>query len=434
MTAIDTESSRIAAPFASYGDPSGALLAGPPAAAGQESFEAHARRLGALPELSADALIEAASLAGLDGRGGGGFPVARKLAATAGAASRPGALPPVVVVNGSESEPASRKDRSLLELRPHLVLDGAAAAAHALGAPVAYVQLHDDRAARSVLSAIDQRRRRLLADPEWRVVRGDSGYVAGESSAVVSSIEGTGGLPRFTLLPLAVAGLRGAPTLVQNAETMAQLGLVARRVQGDDSPTSFLVTLAGAVARPGTVLEVTEAVTIGELLSVVGLLTAPPRAVLLGGYSGTWMSGGDAWSAVLRPGSGSAADVSVGCGLVAVLPEGGCGLAATAALAAWLAGESAGQCGPCRIGLPDLGEALGQLASRHGRRRDVVAARRLMQVVDGRGACRHPDGVVRMVRSALEVFSDDIATHVRGRGCGGSTVPPWPLPYRRSAS
>jgi NADH:ubiquinone oxidoreductase subunit F (NADH-binding) len=432
MTAVHTEGALTALPYASYGDSAAVLLAGPPAAAGMESFEAHMHRLGPLPQLATDDLVAVAMAAHLDGRGGGGFPLARKLAATAGAATRAGASAPVVVVNGSESEPASRKDRSLLELRPHVVLDGAAAAAFALGAPVAYVQLHDDRAHWSVMSALEQRRRYVLADPEWRVVRGDTGYVSGEASAVVSSIEGTGGLPRFTVLPLAVNGVRGAPTLVQNAETMAHLGLLARRVSAGGSPASFLVTLAGAVARPGTVLEVTAGVTVGALLSEVGMLTSPPAAVLIGGYAGTWLAGRDAWSATLRP--GSASDVPIGCGVLAVLPSGSCGLAATAALATWLAGESAGQCGPCRLGLPDLGDALTQLSGRHGRRRDLAAVRRLMPVVEGRGACRHPDGVVRMVRSALDVFSADVASHVAGRGCGGAPAPTtWPLPSRRRA-
>ncbi|MDQ1723760.1 MAG: hypothetical protein QOG52_788 [Frankiaceae bacterium] len=433
MTAVHAAPLRIALPYASFGDPSAVLLAGPPAEAGMESFEAHTHRLGVLPQLPADDLIALAAGAHLEGRGGGGFPMARKLAATATAASRAGAQAPVVVINGSESEPASRKDRSLLELRPHVVLDGAAAAAHALGAPVAYVQLHDDRAHWSVMAALEQRRRYVLADPEWRVVRGQPGYVAGEASAVVSSIEGTGGLPRFTLLPLAVQGLRGAPTLVQNAETMAHLGLLARRGYDAQLPASFLVTIAGAVARPGTVLEVTAEVTVGELLSEVGMLTAPPAAVLLGGYAGTWMSGRDVWSTTLHPGPAADGGGPVGCGLLAVLPSDACGLAAAAALAQWLAGESAGQCGPCRLGLPDLGDSLTQLAGRHARRRDVAAVQRLMEVVEGRGACRHPDGVVRMVRSALDVFADDVATHLRGRGCGGASVAPWPLPSRRPA-
>ncbi|MCU1676212.1 MAG: hypothetical protein JWM93_970 [Frankiales bacterium] len=429
MTALDI---GVTPAFAGVGGAGAVLLAGPPAGAGPESFAAHLQRLGSLPLRPLHELEWLVSSAGLDGRGGAGFPAARKLAATGTAAARTQAGVPVVIVNASESEPASRKDRTLLCARPHLVLDGAAAAAHALGAPTVHVVLHDPDVHWAIDAAIRERRQYAVGDPEWRVVRTGGSYVAGESSAVAAAVEGAKALPRFASVPLAVRGVHGRPTLVQNAETLAQLAVITRHAADDGRPVpTRLVTLSGGVAAPGTVVEVTAPVTVGEVLAAAGGLTAPPAAVLVGGYAGTWVVGADAWALPLEPTALAAAGVRLGCGLLGVLPAGACGIGAAADIARWLAGESAGQCGPCRLGLPDLADALLQLAGPHGRRRDVRDVERLLPAVDGRGACRHPDGVVGMVRSALSVFGDEVVAHTKRGVCQRPRAAVFPLPARR---
>jgi NADH:ubiquinone oxidoreductase subunit F (NADH-binding) len=396
-------------------------------------------RLGDLPPLTASELSDLLAESGLCGRGGGQFPFARKLA-TVRKQVHGGAPPPAVVVNVSESEPASRKDRTLARLRPHLVLDGAALVARSLGAREVVVHLHEGEhaAVASLQVAIAERTAARLDDPRWRLTSAPAGYVSGESSAVLSAVEGGRALPRWSTVPAAVRGLNGRPTLLSNAETFAQIAVLARLGAHQwkslgPNPWSgpLLVTLHGAVPRPGLVIEVVGPATVGELLRFGGVSTAP-AAVLVGGYAGTWVSGAAAADLAFDRASLAAAGASLGCGLVAVLPTGHCGLAETARLVRWLADESAGQCGPCAFGLPRMGTAFEALAA--GRGRAVDALLRLATEVDGRGGCRHPDGVARLARSAVSVFADDVPRHRWGRTCDGATDPLLPLPTRDRAS
>jgi NADH:ubiquinone oxidoreductase subunit F (NADH-binding) len=383
--------------FAELGDPHGVLLAGP---FGCESYAAHLHRLGALT-LVGDVLARVED-ADLRGRGGGGFPFARKLRSVLRMAGR---AEPFVVVNGGEGEPASRKDKLLLTTRPHLVLDGAAAAARLVGASTAVIHVHagSTQVVEAVRNAIGQRWAMATEDPQWLLSTGPGHYVAGESSAVIAHLEGSPALPRWSPVPAAEAGYRGRPTLLSNAETYAHLALLARDLPW---PAPFLVTVRGQ--RGPRVVEVVGPASIGSLLREHAGLSAPPAAVLLGGYAGSWVRGDLAWRMALEP---------RGCGLVAVLPEGACGLAETARIARWMGEQGAGQCGPCFLGLPRLADAMDALV--RGRRGAHYAVEQMIAAVDGRGACSHPDGVARLVRSALDTFAAEASRHhkVHRRGC-----------------
>ncbi len=420
---------------ATVGEPGGVLLAGPPASSGAESHADHVERLGALPYLSGDGVEELAVGSGLTGRGGGHFPFARKLAAVRRAAERQGRAP-LVVINASESEPACRKDRTLLRLRPHLVLDGAALAAAALGAAEVVLHVHagDVHVVPAARQALAERSG--VDGHHWRLSTGPGGYVSGESSAVVRHLEGGPALPRGTSVPVAESGVGGRPTLLANAETFAHLAVLART-----GPTAWrergagpwggpaLHTLHGAVTEPGRVVEVVGRVTMGELLTRHAGLTRPPAAVLVGGYAGTWLPGALAWRTEVDRAALTAAGASPGCGLLLVLDHSQCGLRLTASLAQWLAGQTAGQCGPCVFGLPELADRFTRVADGTRRRSAPEQVTRLTREVNGRGGCRHPDGVVRLVRSALSVFADDVDRHVHRRPCPASSAgPAVPLP------
>jgi len=405
------------------GDPGTRLLAGPAADAGAESLAAHHQRLGRLPSLLA---IDELTASGLTGRGGGNFPFVRKLQL---AASRRGT--PLVVVNASESEPASRKDVTLLELRPHLVLDGAVLAAQWLGATQVVIYLHSARtpSTNSVMAAVAERRAAGWDGPvTLTAVDAPQGYLSGESSAVVAVLEGRGAVPSLRPAPVAAAGVGGRPTLVSNTETYAHLGLIARFGAGwfrsggpARSPGSTLVTLAGAVARPGLVAEAVGDVRIGDLLAGPGGLSAAPRAVLLGGYAGSWLDGQTAWSLPVDRGWLASAGTSLGCGLVAVLGRSACGLAETARLLDYLASQSAGQCGPCVLGLPELAERFASLVDGQGSGRHLRRITELAVSIRGRGACSHPDGAVQLAETALEVFGVEVRSHARRGTCPGRT-------------
>jgi NADH:ubiquinone oxidoreductase subunit F (NADH-binding) len=329
------------------------------------------------------------------------------------------------VVNLSEGEPASRKDQFLAELRPNLIVDGALVAATAVGASDIIFYVHDDRhatiaALETALAQVDG-----TVEAGIRIVRSPSRYVAGESSAVVSYLEGNGAVPRRRRSQVAVNGVHGRPTVVNNAETIAHLALIARRGANwftsagvPSAPGSTLITVAGEVATPGAVAELLGPTTVGHVLRQVGGLVEPPRAVLFGGYAGTWLRGDVAWETPIDPSGVAGGAVSLGCGLIAVVGQQSSGLATTRRLLSWLAGESAGQCGPCISGLPTLVTQYESLVASRFAGADARELWRLMALIRGRGACAHPTGVVMLLESALDAFSDELRTSPRRRRRG----------------
>jgi NADH:ubiquinone oxidoreductase subunit F (NADH-binding) len=409
------------------------LFAGLAAGGETVGLDAHLDRWGAHParQLGPD-LIGLLEESGLRGRGGGGFPAGRKLAAVA---SRSGSA--VVVVNAVEGEPTSGKDRALIRHLPHLVLDGAALVAEAAGAREALVAVGgaSELEVAALTSAIGARaRRRLDGRLRLRAVAAPRAFVAGEETALVRFLDGGPAKPTFTPPRPFERGVGGAPTLVQNAETVAHAALVARFGSGwfrevgtADEPGSALVSLTGAVARAG-VYEIALGSTLGELLEQAGGASEPLRAFLVGGYFGGWLDAAAATPLRLLDSALAPHGAALGARAIVALPADGCGVVETARVARYLADESAGQCGPCVFGLDTIAGALVRLARRERSARTAELGRWLEQV-RGRGACRHPDGAVRFVASALEVFADEIDLHLRGRCSGGNRLV-LPVPRR----
>ena len=201
--------------------------------------------------------------------------------------------------------------------------------------------------------------------------------------------------------------MAGRPTLVQNVETLARVALVARGFR----PTSTLITVVAGDAR--VVVESPVSADLHEV--VLRVSGVEPAAVLLGGYGGQWCAWPDVAGTRLAEDDLRARGLSLGAGVVNVLPRGECGLARTAELAVYLAEQGARQCGPCRFGLPAVADSLALLV-RGGRRSRHETSRlaTFLAEIRGRGACGHPDGAVRMVASALSVFAADVAAHRRG--------------------
>lgn len=390
----------------------------PPAAWGDD--DASARR-------AAARLIDVVERSGLTGRGGAGFPTGRKLRSVA---AGPG--PSVVVANGSEGEPASRKDKLLLARTPHLVMDGISLAAFAVGATEAYLVVHEDDAKlMASLEGAAQARKVAGIDPVPIQVAGiDGRYVASEQTAIVQHINGGPGLPTFAPPRTHQRGVANRPTAVNNVETLAHLAMIARyghiwfREAGlPSAPGTTLVTVSGAIARPG-VYEIEMGTPIGEVLMLAGGPTERPQAVLVGGYFGTWLPAEVAWQVPMsHPGLRSVGG-AMGAGILVVLPESSCGLAETARVIRYLANEGAGQCGPCIFGLPALADALADLAYQGGRGDAVDRIVGLIPLIEGRGACRHPDGATQLAASALAAFSHDARWHDIEGPCYGVRHPP----------
>ncbi|MET0418402.1 MAG: NADH-ubiquinone oxidoreductase-F iron-sulfur binding region domain-containing protein [Actinoplanes sp.] len=377
-------------------------------------LDAHLARHGRVPALDASQVIGLARDAGLTGRGGAGFPVWRKLAAVASPGGKA-----VVIANAAEGEPASGKDKALLAYQPNLVLDGLQLAARAVGADRA----HFYGPAGSLDAVLAARRGAGLDAVPVTLHAAPDAFVSGEESAVVAAVSGRGAVPADKLIRITRSGVGGAPTLVQNVETLAHLALIARYGPGwfraagtPDEPGTFLATVSGAVRAPG-VIEAGYGVTLGELIGASGGPSQALGAVLIGGYHGGWVPADPALAvsrAALEP-----FGASPGAGVVIALPASSCGLAETARIAGYLADQVAGQCGPCVNGLPRMAGTLADLAGRRARPGLPDEVARLAALVSGRGACRHPDGTARLVLSALRTFEADVVAHLNGRCLAG---------------
>ncbi|HEX6931166.1 MAG TPA: NADH-ubiquinone oxidoreductase-F iron-sulfur binding region domain-containing protein [Streptosporangiaceae bacterium] len=389
---------------------------------------AYHRVFGPLPRRSAQQLITMASQVDLRGRGGAGFPFARKLSAVL-SATKSRKRAPVVAVNATEGEPGSVKDRMLLLRSPYLVLNGALAAATVLGAQKIVVGVTNSLVGRSVRQA-------AAAEPALRrlveVVRVPDRFVSGESSSLINAMNGRTPVPQGRKSHASSSGVASRPTLLSNAETFAQLAILT--MIGPDGyatagtagePGTVLLTVGGAVDRPA-VVEVPAGVPLGDVLDLCG--AGPADGVLVGGYHGSWLTAGEAYDAPVSRAGLAAAGGTLGAGIVLVLGQGGCAIGEVARVAAYLAKESSGQCGPCKLGLPSVARSLVAIAEGSGGVEELDTLRRSAASVRGRGACSHPDGVSRFVLSAVDVFGDDLAEHFFRGGCGRKAGASLPLP------
>ena len=388
-------------------------------------LEAH-RRMPDMRKAAPEQLIEAVDAAGLRGRGGAAFPVGRKLRAVASRRGRK-----VVLANGAEGEPASQKDRVLLRDAPHLVLDGLQVAAAAVGAKDAVVAVPDvdtrtiralERAVQERAAAgIDRKAKVALATAPRR-------YITGQETALVNYLNTERAVPTFGTLPYE-RGVRQLPTLVQNVETLAHVALIARHGAGwfralgtPDDPGSALVTLSGAVRAPG-VYEIEQGMPLADMLELAGA-EGRLRGALIGGYFGAWIAPDQLPRLLLARAELAPHGAALGAGVIVALGEQSCGVAETARVAGYLAGEGAGQCGPCVNGLGAIADTIQRLATGTapgGARQDLE---RWCREVPGRGACSHPDGAVRFVASALRVFAAEFAEHARRGPCAQCRATP----------
>jgi len=428
-------SRRTPSPVTAPAPPSGSwrLLSGWAGSGRRETYSEHLARFGALPlaayggAAGRQRLVETVTASGLRGRGGAGFPTGHKLAAVASSRGRA-----VVVGNGCEGEPSSRKDRILAEYAPHLVVEGALVAAHATGAGEVHLCMHQGAPATAVLAeaAAAHRSRVNVA-----VVQVPGGFVASEESALANYLTRQDSRPTSKPPRVFEAGVGGRPTLVSNFESLANLALIARfgpawfRSAGTaESPGTALITVDGAVRHPG-VVEVPYGLTLAEVMGAAGGPTEALQALLVGGYAGHWVPAGAAAAPLSHAGL-AAVGAAVGVGSVIALPAAACGVVETALVLRYLAGESAKQCGPCMFGLPAIAADFAALATGAAGRDPQVSQRlrRRLGEIDGRGACAHPDGAVRLADSAMRTFEADLREHLAGRPCGyAGQLPRLPL-------
>jgi len=383
----------------------------------------HLKVHGPLEPIGGEKLAQLAERISLKGRGGAGFPFHKKLRSVADAAIKKG-VRPVVVINGSEDEPACRKDTVMINRAPHLILDGALLCAEALGARTLVVGVTRESTQRSMEAALaerglsDSRRSALRAFVQRNPIR----MVTGAAASLIRSIDGGPAVPPGRKTSASQNGVGGAPTLLSNAETFAQLAIAARigpERYGNtglyDEPGTVMLTVSGAVARP-MVIEVPTGVPLRYVLQLAG---APPvpQGVLTGGYHGKWIDAATVNEAVVSRNSLDAVGGALGAGAILPISQETCPLGESLRVAQWLADESAGQCGPCYLGLPAAARGMEDILNGGGPAA-LEALKQVARNVKRRGACSHPDGSAMFLESTIKAFTDDLAAHVLGNGCG----------------
>ena len=391
------------------------------------ALSAHTAAFGPLPVLPAPSLGEVGPLAaeveiaGLRGRGGGWFPTAVKLRAVATSVGERRGLAnarrPFVIANAMEGEPAAHKDAVLISHAPHLVLDGIVAAAATIGAKQAYIAVHRGSPLVAIIDAALAQRHDAV---KIELITPPARYVASEESALAHWAGDGVATPVYGRRPFE-SGMRGRPTLILNAETMAHLALIARNggawfaTVGDPAaPGTTLVSVSGAVRHHG-VIEVPTGTPVREILELAGGLSSAVNGFLTGGYGGAWVAADALMDARWSPDGLRDIGGVIGAGILIAMPADTCAVRDIARIAHWMAGESAGQCGPCRFGLPAVASDLDALAADRSSPQALVETQRRLALISNRGGCKHPDGVARFVATGLTVFDAEVRAHQEGR-------------------
>ena len=351
----------------------------------------------------------------LVGRGGGAFPAWLKWQ---GVLKQPG--PRHVLVNGEEGEPAAWKDRYLLRRHPHLVLEGAAAAALAVEADKIWLYVSDETTAGVMREAAAIGAERL-AGVAVEVVVVPHTYVAGDETAAVRFVSGAKALPHVKPPRPSRQGVGGQPTLVSNVETFAQAALIARRGAGyyaavgtQASPGTFLATVSGSVPAP-RLFEVPFGTPLAQIVQAAGADPKAVHGVLLGGYFSGFLPASllstPAANEELKP-----LGFGLGNGAIVVVGQDRCPVTVVADLFAFFAAESAGQCGPCVRGTQELREIGGDLKSGTATQAHLARLEHLGAMLMGRGACSLLDAAAMTATRALQHFAPVLAAHA-GQPC-----------------
>ena len=372
-------------------------------------------------ELGPDGVIAEVLAAQLVGRGGAAFPTGRKWEAVA----RQSALRKYVVCNADESEPGTFKDRVLLEEDPFHLVEAITLAGFAVGAGRGFVYLRGEYplAEERLAGAISQARAAgLLGERiagstfsfEIELRRGAGAYICGEETALFESIEGYRGEPRSKPPFPVEVGLFGAPTVVNNVETLASIpgivldgGAAFAAIGTGGSTGTKLFCVSGRVERPG-LYELPFGATLGELIALAGGVAGGKglRAVLLGGAAGAFV-GPEALSTPLTFEGTRAAGATLGSGVVMVYDEGSDLADAVLRIAEFFRHESCGQCVPCRVGTARQHELLARLRDGNtlGTRQDELALlAELAQAMRDASICGLGQTATSAIESALARF------------------------------
>ena len=407
----------------------------------------------AVTGLSPEEVIREIETAGLRGRGGSGYPTAAKWRAARETPSER----KLVVANLMGADPSSLVDRALAEGNPHLIVEGLLIAAYGVGASEAIIAVRRDwteaivRLRAAVAEATEARFAGYLVlgtdtSIQLSVWEGSGAYVAGEETALINALAGDRGMPAIRPPYPATRGLDGAPTVVQNAETLAHVAWIGAQspeafasVGTEESRGTKIVTLMGKVAQPG-IVEIPLGTPLLRLLELAGGGTGSTKALFVGGPGGGAIEAGG-----LDIGydfeSLEEAGAIVGSGSVLVTDNETCMVDTARFFTDFSAREACGKAVPCRIGTLRLVEALDRILAASPRPNDLVLLRELSGKVSDTALCKLERLAPGPILTTLDRFGDEYQAHAE-RGvciagsCRGGSVPPLlePLPGLDSAA
>lgn len=368
----------------------------------------------------------------LRGRGGAGFPTGLKWS------FMPRAFPgdKYVVCNSDEGEPGTFKDRDILLLNPHSVIEGMAIAAYAMGAARGYNYIHGEvwEVYKRFEEALDEAREAGLLgknilgsgfDFELFAHHGYGAYICGEETALLESIEGKKGQPRFKPPFPASFGLFGKPTTINNTETFAAVPFILN-VGADayleagkaNNGGTKLFSVSGHVNRPGN-YEIPLGTPFATLLEMAGGMRGGRKlkACIPGGSSSPVLPGDVMMDCTMDYDSISKAGSMLGSGAVIVMDESTCMVKALDRLSFFYYEESCGQCTPCREGTNWLYKVVHRIENGLGRPEDLELLGSITSNIMGRTICALGDAASMPVQSFIKHFRDEFAYHIEHKKC-----------------
>ncbi len=386
------------------------------------------KALGMTPE----EVIAEVKESGLRGRGGAGFPTGVKW----GFVPRDSGKPHYLVCNADESEPGTFKDRELMEVNPHQLLEGMIVACHAIGAKRAFIYVRGEYVGplRVLNQAIEEAYARGWLgdniqgtgfDCHISLHPGAGAYICGEESALLDSLEGRRGLPRLKPPFPAVSGLYQSPTIINNVETLANIPHIInngaqwfRQWGTEKSPGTKIFSVSGHVRRPGN-YEVPLGTPLMTLLNdyAGGIREGRKLKAVIPGGSSVPILPAEKCDIDLDYESIQAAGSMRGSAGMIVMDDSTCMVWAARNLVHFYRHESCGKCTPCREGTDWMYKILNELEETGGRREDIDLLLDITDNMDGKCFCPLGDTSIASVVSGIEHWRHEFEAHVENRGC-----------------
>ncbi|MFN0185074.1 MAG: NADH-quinone oxidoreductase subunit NuoF [Aquabacterium sp.] len=381
--------------------------------------------------MSPDQVVAEVKLAGLRGRGGAGFPTGLKWS------FMPRALPvqKYLVCNSDEGEPGTCKDRDILVYNPHIVIEGMAIAAYAMGITVGYNYIHGEifEAYDRFEQALDEARAAGLLGSsilgsrfnfQLHAHHGFGAYICGEETALLESLEGKKGQPRFKPPFPASFGLYGKPTTINNTETFAAVPWIIRNsgqayleVGKPNNGGTKIFSVVGDVNSPGN-FEVPLGTPFARLLELAGGVKGGAlKAVIPGGSSAPVLPGATMLDLTMDYDAIAKAGSMLGSGAVIVMNDQRCMVDSLLRLSYFYMHESCGQCTPCREGTGWLWRLVHRIEHGQGKTEDLALLDSVADSIMGRTICALGDAAAMPVRGMMKHFRDEFAFHVEHRRC-----------------